>query len=207
MTDVFVNILVAIVSGTTTIIISEMFRRKRDAIKEQKEKEEKALQIKKDLYDSIKRYVRTLPMISPRDILNKVDPNNKYQYISAEEVRSFIMSKYNVALYNEGNYSDIDYYKRLLKQLDESIRNYGKAREMFSDIYINSDDVLQNYISKEIVNLFLKVDNIARIAYEDGTIAYLDPSFDDVNKGNKFLEACDKLFLAINKDLEVQNNE
>lgn len=190
-----------------SVLITQYFYKKNQEKKEQKEKEKEEVKLKKDLYNKIKKYARSLPDISPRDILNRLDGYNKYLYMSAEETRKLILIKYNKAMLNEEkNNSEICILKLLYEQLNDSMIKYNNASKIYEKIYINSSDDLDKYVKENIVDLFLDLNDLSYSAFELGTTGYYDRSQFDNTKGNEFVKIYNKLLGAINDELEILDN-
>lgn len=203
MTEIFVTILVALGSIALDKIVDIIIKKKTDAEKEEKVKEENVIKIKKDLYNGIKKYARSLPDIAPRDLLNRLEGYGKYPYMSAEETKKLILNKYKTATLNkEKNNGEICKLKLLYERLNDSMIKYDKASKIYEEIYINSADDLDKYVKENIVDLFLDLNDLSYSAFELGTTGYYDRRYFDNTKGNEFVEIYNKLLGAINDELD-----
>lgn len=202
MTDTGTNILVELGSIALDKIVDFITKKKSDAKKEEKVKEENVIKIKKDLYNKIKKYARSLPDIAPRDLLNRLEGYGKYPYMSAKETKKFILDKYNKAKLSGKSDAEISLLKILCEQINDNIIRFENACKIYEEIYINSSDDLDKYVNKNIVDLFIELDAISSAAYKYGTKGYYDQSYFDNTKGNEFVEIYNKLLGAINDELD-----
>lgn len=155
MTDTGINILVELGSIALDKIVDIITKKKSDAKKEEKVKEENVIKIKKDLYNGIKKYARSLPDIAPRDFLNRLEGYGKYPYMSAEETKKFIIDKYNKAKLSGISDAEISLLKILCEQINDNIIRFENACKIYEEIYINSSDDLGKYVNENIVDLFI----------------------------------------------------
>lgn len=203
-----ISIVGTFIVSIASVLLTQYFYKKNQEKKEQKEKEQEEVKLKKYLYNKIKKYARSLPDISPRDILNRLDAYNKYPYMSAEETKKLILNKYNKAILNEEkNNSEICILKFLYEQLNDSMIKYDNASKIYEEIYINSSDDIDKYVNENIVDLFLDINDLSYSAFELGTTGYYDRSYFDNTKGNEFLEIYSKLLGAINDELEILDKQ
>ncbi len=202
MTEIFVTILVALGSIALDKIVDIIIKKKTDAEKEEKVKEENVIKIKKDLYNGIKKYARSLPDIAPRDLLNRLEGYGKYPYMSAEETKKFILDKYNKAKLSGISDAEISLLKILCEQINDNIIRFENACKIYEEICINSSDDLDKYVNENIVDLFIELDAISSAAYKYGTKGYYDRSYFDNTKDNEFVEIYNKLLGAINDELD-----
>lgn len=202
MTDIVLNFLVGIISGISGSIVTQIFYKSNKEKESKEERKDRRYRILEGVYADLRKYLNSLPIIAPKDILNKIVGVEYYPDMNIYETRDLLNEILQANLKTEEAEEDIKHLKKLMNELDVIEKKHISSGELYLNFYRNSANNLEHYSSKEVKCLLTQLLCLTREAFEKGSVAYIKLGSKDDISNNLFVKTLMKLNKEINKDLD-----
>lgn len=169
MKDNFVLLYTQIISiiGTfivtiASVIITQIFYSKNQEKKEQKEDERNRRKELKEVYEHIMKYISSVPLLAPKDIIKEINDKGQYDDVYIEKLKEFLEVQANSHIKDKGiNENDLKNIYRCIYDLSYafySFENSEKIYDAFRKNYINIFNMYAPYhIKLDLIDLNITV--------------------------------------------------
>ncbi len=215
MKDNFVLLYTQIISiiGTfivtiASVIITQIFYSKNQEKKEQKEDERNRRKELKEPYEQIMRYIDSIPLKAPKDIIEKINDKGQYDEIRVNQLKNYLEKQ--VEKYWLKKDIDSNEFKNIylcLSELSHAFSAYKDSQKVYKDFskkYLNIFNMYAPYeIDLALIELNITV--ISAFSYFEVKEA---SSFVDLRYKNKSYDNIEsmkiRLINEIRKDLGIK---
>lgn len=178
-----------------------------DKISEKKEKKLLRREKLEPVYQNLRKYVRALPELSPREILLQID--NPYDYIGCKfgDVHKILTDRITELSNNrETNKDEINRLEKLMEALILIEDKIDEAVELYNYFVDNYIDAFYEFSSAEVQLEFTKLNLMVTNAFDKRCTGFVCvtkviPEDHNVEGINEFLKIKIKLLNEIQKDL------
>lgn len=203
-----ISVIGAILGAIVGAVLTNIFNKKNEEKLERREKEKMRREKIDDVYKTIRKFVRLLPVIAPKDILAKFDNTEEYNNYTANNVREILV---NIRLkYLKENDCYDEYY--------DSINHFINELVVLDNMYTGNVPALKrNSFENQAFDLYAGDDvklaleellSIADSAFIEGKSGFIlntdqlkkNPNAEELNI---MKDAKRKLDIAIKKDLGI----
>ena len=179
-----------------------------DKIKDKKDKEKDRRKYLKKSYDYILKYLNKIPITTTKDVLNSMRDSIRYDGLETSDIIYKMYS--DLAKYDSNKEKHADE----IKELEESIellkyneRMYREACDIAEEFKSKEYGVFNLYASRDAKMTWSRLKVIVDSGYKKdskGEYKAFIVETDDINFDNKFVDAYEKLYSAIRKDLDIK---
>lgn len=179
-----------------------------DKIKDKKDKENDRRKYLKKSYDYILKYVNKIPIITTKDVLNSMRDSTRYDGLETSDIIYKMYSDLEKYDSNKEKHADE------IKELEENIEllkynksMYREACEIAEEFKSKEYEVFLLYASREVKLAWSRLKSIVDSGYKrnsKGEYKAFIVETDDKNHDNIFVDAYEKLYSAIRKDLDIK---
>lgn len=201
-----VSILGTFIVTITSVIITQVFYSKNQEKKEQKEDERNRRKDLKEPYEQVMKYINSIPISAPKDIINKINDKGQYDEIYLDDLQEKLYNQLEQKYDNES--LDLIEIKASLYDLSDAMSKYRKSSEVYEDFMEYNKQTFDIYAPWKVYIALFELKDLINSAFNNDLIKNLpscvenngDPFFD-----NKILIAKTELTKAIMKDLGIKN--
>lgn len=178
-----------------------------DKIREKKEKKLLRREKLEPVYQNLRKYVRALPELSPREILLQID--NPYDYIGCKfgDVHKILTDRITeLSNKRENNKDEINRLEKLMEALIIIENKIDEAVELYNYFVDNYIDAFYEFSSAEVQFEFARLNLMVTNAFDKRCTGFVCvtkviPEEHNVEGINEFLKIKIKLLNEIQKDL------
>lgn len=204
MTQV-ISIVGTFIVTIASVIITQFFYKKNEEKKEQKEDERNRRNELKEPYEHIMKYINSIPITAPKDIIEKINEQGQYDEIYLDDLQEKLYNQLEHEYDNEN--LDLIEIKASFYDLSEAISKYRNSNEVYEDFLEYNKQKIDIYAPLKVYLALLNLTDLVNSAFKNDLIKNLpsciendgDPVFD-----NKILIAKTELMKAITKDLDIK---
>ncbi|WP_215491985.1 hypothetical protein [Fenollaria sporofastidiosus] len=179
-----------------------------DKIKDKKDKENERRKCLKKSYDYILKYLNKIPITTTKDVLNSMRDSTRYDGLETSDIIYKMYS--DLEKYDSNKEKHVDEIKELEDNIDllkYNERMYREACDIAEEFKSKEYEVFNLYASREVKMAWSLLKVIVDSGYKrdsKGEYKAFIIETDDINFDNKFVDAYEKLYSAIRKDLDIK---
>lgn len=200
-----ISIVGTFIVTIASVIITQIFYKKNQENKEQKEDEINRRNELKEPYEHIMKYINSIPITAPKDIIEKINEQGQYDEIYLDDLQEKLYNQLEHEYDNEN--LDLIEIKASFYDLSEAISKYRNSNEVYEDFLEYNKQKIDIYAPLKVYLALLNLTDLVNSAFKNDLIKNLpsciendgDPVFD-----NKILIAKTELMKAITKDLDIK---
>lgn len=181
-----------------------------DKIKDKKEKANDRRKYLKNSYDYILKYVNKIPIITTKDVLNNMKDPNVYIGMTTDEI---IYNLANESIFyskqGEDNYEDLKECDDYIELLENNLKEYNEAVEIESQFKTKEYHNFTLYAPRSVIDAWTSLRAIVDKGFElndAGEYEAFIVNNSDKTNDNIFVDAYEKLYKEIKKDLDIPIN-
>ncbi len=200
-----VSIVGTFIVTIASVIITQIFYKKNQETKEQKEDEINRRKELKEPYVNIMKYINSIPIRAPKDIIEKINKQGQYDEIYLDDLQENLYNQLEHKYDNENlNLIEI---KASLYDLSKAMSKYRNSIEVYEEFIEYNKQKIDIYAPLKVYLALLNLTDLINSAFNNDLIKNLpscikndgDPVFD-----NKILIAKTELMKAITEDLGIK---
>lgn len=181
-----------------------------DKTKDKKEKANDRRKYLKNSYDYILKYVNKISIITTKDVLNNMKDPNVYIGMTTDEI---IYNLANESIFyskqGEDNYDDLKECDACIELLENNFKDYKEAKEIESQFKIKEYHNFTLYAPRSVIYAWTCLRAIVDKGFElndSGEYEAFIVNNSDKTNDNIFVDAYEKLYKEIKKDLDIPIN-